>query len=372
MRLVKAQRPPRGIPPVVGVGVGMGGQRGVAQLLHVAHKAVGVVEVQPVEGGDAGHQHHGIGGEHLILAGVGAAAHMGADGVAQHGVAQTAGDGENVRVRLQVGHQREIVKALGQDHHDVGVLLFQHLIGGADDGTLGRGGIGVALRLDDGVHQQRRRLDGARQIAVFVVGVLPRPAVGFLGLDGAGAEIADVQNGKDARRAAQHPDAPLFPVCGPGRGQPCLHPCQRQHRQIQQCNHHHRSGDVQRIAAHDLGGGAQIEHVLRHQRRAMQVAGIVVHQRQHGEHRAGDAGGAAPAAQQGEQRQREAEGGERVERRVQRPLSGEEIGGDAVRQFQLIPRHKGRRQRQQGGQHAAPPALFEGFPVHKFFIPIFT
>src|SRR5699024_2233987 len=115
---------PGAVAPVVGLGVGVGGHRRVAQIFQVAHDAVGVVQVQPVEGGDAGHQHHRVGGEHLIFAGVGAAAHMGPDGVAVDAVVQVLGHRHDLPVGLQVGHQVKVVKTFGQDHHHVGVFLL--------------------------------------------------------------------------------------------------------------------------------------------------------------------------------------------------------------------------------------------------------
>ena len=95
----------------------------------------------------------------------------------------------------------------------------------------------------------------------------------------------------------------------------------------------------------------------------MEVPGVVVDEGQHGEEHPGDAGGQPPAAQQGEEDQRQAEGGHGVEGRIDGPLSGQIVGGDAVRQFQLIPRDEGGGHCQQAGQHS-PEEDF--FPVYGF------
>ena len=243
MGLVKAQRQPGGVAPVVGVGVGVGGHGGVAQTLQVTDHAVGVVQVQPVERCDAGHQNQRVGGQHLILGRVGAAAHVGADGVAVDRVGQVFRDRHNVGVGLQIRHKVKVIEALGQNQHNIGVVLCGFSGGGAGVAvrlgeSLDRSGVAVALRLNDGVGHQAGGLNRARQISVGVVGVLPRPAVGGFGLDGHRAEVAKEHHQKDAQCTARHPHAAGGPAgaFGCAFAEPALHKGDSQNRQEKQRN----------------------------------------------------------------------------------------------------------------------------------------
>ena len=92
----------------------------------------------------------------------------------------------------------------------------------------------------------------------------------------------------------------------------------------------------------------------------MQVAGVVVDERNEGEHRARNARCAAPLAEQRKQNQRQAKGGQRVERRVERPLKLQKALGHAVGQFQLIAGDEPHRHRQQAGEH----------PLQEKFLPV--
>ena len=368
MGLVKAQRQPGGVAAVVGVRVGVGGHRGVAQTLEVADNAVGVVQVQPVERRDAGHQDQRVGGQHLVLGGVCAAAHMGADRVAVDRVGQVLGDRHDVGVGLQVGDKVKVVEALGQDQHNVGVVLSAlgagrgDVVVGLAGGVHRRGVVAVVLRLNDRVGHQAGGLNRPGQIAVGVVGVLPRPAVGRLGLDGHGAEVAEEHDQKHAQCAARRPHAAGLPAGALRRtlDQLRLHECNRQNRQVEQHDLHNVLRDFQGVAAHDLGGGAEVQNVLGHQRRAVQVAGVVVDECNDGEHRTRNARCAAPLAEQRKQNQRQAKGGQRVERRVERPLKLQKALGHAVGQLQLIAGDEPHRYSQQAGEH----------PLQEKFLPV--
>ena len=367
MGLVKAQRQPCGIAPVVGVGVGVGGHRGVAQPLQVADNAVGVVQVQPVEGRDARHQDQRVGGQHLILGRVGAAAHMRADGVAVDCVGQVFGHRHNVGVGLQVGHKVKVVEALGQNQHNVGVVLGALGAGGGHiviglAGKVYGGRIVVVFRLNDGVGHQAGGLDRAGQIAVGVVGVLPCPAVGRLGFDAHRAEVAEEHDQKNTQRTARYAHDACGPACAFGRAlcQQVLHKDDAEDRQIEQGDFYDILRDLEGVAAHDLGGGAQIQNVLGHQRRAVQVAGVVVDKRDDREHRAGQPRGEAPSAAQCKEDQRQAEGGQGVQRRVERPLQLQKAFGHAVGQFKLIAGDKAHRDSQQAGE----------YPLQDKFLPV--
>ena len=370
MRLVKAERQPGGITAVVGVGVRVGCQRTVAQVFQVADQAVGVVQVQPVERRDGRHQHQRIAGKHLVLAGVGAAAHVRADGVAVHGVLQVFGNGHDLGVGLGVGHKVKVVETLGQYQDDVRVVAAGRF-GRCGGEALGHGGCGdsgviaVVFRFNDRVGHQAGGLDRSGQIAVFIIGVLPRPAVGGFGLDRYRPEVAEEQDAEHADGTAQHPHAARAPAGTLGRAldQLRLHKSQRQHGQIPQHNGAHGGGDLQGVAAHDLGSRAQVQDVLGHQGRAVQVTRVVVDQRDHGKQRAGNAGSAAPFAQDGKQHQRQAKGGQGVQRGVQRPLQGQKIRRDTVGKLQLIPRNERRGNCHRKGQH---PLQEKTLPVEIF------
>lgn len=115
------------------------------------------------------------------------------------------------------------------------------------------------------------------------------------------------------------------PLC-----QQVLHKDDAEDRQIEQGDFYDILRDLEGVAAHDLGGGAQIQNVLRHQCRAVQVAGVVVDKRDKREHRAGQPRGEAPSAAQCKEDQCQAEGGQGVQRRVERPLQFQKAGRDAV------------------------------------------
>ena len=181
-------------------------------------------------------------------------------------VGQVLRDRHDVGVGLQVGHEVEVVEALGQDEHNVGVVLGAlgrgggaGIVGGHLGGGVGRC-IAVVLRLDDGVGHQARSLDGAREVAVGVVGVLPRPAVGRLGLDRHGAEVAEEHDEKDAQCAARHADAAGFPARALRRalGAPRLHKGNGEDGQVEQDDFNNILRDFQGVAAHDLRGSAEV------------------------------------------------------------------------------------------------------------------
>ena len=291
---------------------------------------------------------------------------MGPDGVAVDAVVQVLGHRHDLPVGLQVGHQVKVVKTFGQDHHHVGVFLLGY--GGRGRGVaVGLGGgfggglVGVAFRLDDGVHHQPGGLDGAGQVAVGVVGVLPGPAVGGFGLEGEGGEIPHIQDRKDPRRAAGPPAQAPAPAdarrLAAAAGQKMLDHRDDQHRQKQRPDGDDLPGDAQGVAAHHLGRRRDVQNVLGHQGGAVQVAGVVVHQRQQGEHQPGHPGGHAPPPDEGEEQKSQAEGGQRVERRVDRPLPGQKVRRHAVGQLQLVAGDEGGCHRQRKGQELAQPEI---------------
>ena len=370
MGLIEAQCQPGRVAAVVGVCVGVGSQRAVAQVLQVADQAVGVVQVQPVEGGNGGHQHQRVAGQHLVLAGIGAAAYVGADGVAVHSVGQVLGNGHDLGVGLQIGHEVKVVEALGQHQNDVRVVGAGGFCRGGGK-VLGHGGrgdggvIAVVLRLNDGVGHQAGGLDGTGQVAVLIIGILPGPTVGGFGLDRNRPKVAEKEYAEHTGGTTQYPHTAGAPAGALGAvlDQLPLHKSNCQHRQIPQNDGAHGGGNLQCVAAHDLGGGAQVQDVLGHQGRAVQIAGIVVDECDHGEQCTGDAGGAAPLAQDGKQHQCQAEGGQGVQRGVQRPLHGQKVRRNAVGQFQLIPRNKCGSDGQCKGQD---PLQEEILPVEIF------
>ena len=146
-------------------------------------------------------------------------------------------------------------------------------------------------------------------------------------------------------------------------GQKTLGYADGQHRQKQRHNGDDRLGDAQGVAAHDGGGGADVQDVLGHEGGAVKVTGVVVDDGQQGEHAAGNAGGQAPPPDKGEEDQGQAEGGEGVQRRIQRPLPGHVVGGDAVGQFQLVPGNESGNDSQQEGENGAQP---EGLAAYGF------
>ena len=76
--------------------------------------------------------------------------------------------------------------------------------------------------------------------------------------------------------------------------------------------------------------------------------------------RARNARCAAPLAEQRKQNQRQTKGGQRVERRVERPLKLQKALGHAVGQLQLIAGDEPHRHRQQAGEH----------PLQEKFLPV--
>ena len=178
-------------------------------------------------------------------------------------VGQVFRDRHNVGVGLQVGHKVKVVEALGKDQHDVGVVLGAlgagggHVVTGFLCGGL-HGSVSVVFWFDDGVGHQARGLDGSGQVAVGVVGVLPRPAVGGLGLDGHRPEVAEEHDEEHAQRTARHAHAAHLPagVLGGALDQLRLHKGDCQNRQVEQGDGHNVFRDFQRVAAHDLSGGA--------------------------------------------------------------------------------------------------------------------
>lgn len=66
-----------------------------------------------------------------------------------------------------------------------------------------------------------------------------------------------------------------------------------------------------------------------------------------------------PLAQDGKQHQCQAEGGQGVQRGVQRPLHGQKVRRNAVGQFQLIPRNKCGSDGQCKGQDPCRKKFFQ-------------
>ena len=140
-----------------------------------------------------------------------------------------------------------------------------------------------------------------------------------------------------------------------------LHKGNAEDRQIEQGDFYDILRDLEGVAAHDLGGGAQIQNVLRHQRRAVQVAGVVVDKRDDREHRAGQPRGEAPSAAQCKEDQCQAECGQGVQRRVERPLQLQKAFGHSIGQFKLIAGDKAHRDSQQAGE----------YPLQDKFLPVY-
>ena len=364
VHLVKAEVEPGRVAPIVRVCVGVSGQRRVAKVLQIADNAVGVIEVEPVEGGDARHQHHRVGCQHLILARIGPAADMRADGVTIDAVRGVFDDAEHVLVGAGIGDKVKVIQAFGKDQHHIGVFLFRNRL--HCRGVVRRAGrrlrgrlIGIIIRFDNRVHQQTGRFDRAGQVPVCIVGCLPGPAIGLLGLDGKRREVADIEDGKNARRTAGPAAKPARPanLALFRAGKPALHRSNGRNRHQAERNGLYCGSDAQRVAAHHGGGRRDVEHILRHERGAVQVAGIIVRNGQHREQNPRDAGGQPPPPAQRKEQQGYAKSREGVERRVQRPLPGQIIRRNAVRYFKLVPRDESRRDRKRERQELPQPKI---------------
>ena len=285
--LVKAQNRPYRTAPVVGPGAGVSGHGGVTQVLQIGDHTVGAVQVQPVEGGDPRHEKYRIAGEQLIFAGVGAAADVGHHRVPLQTVVQIPDGGKNLGVRLQVGDQVEVVEAFGQNQHNVRVFLFGDgghgggVVPGPGGGILG-GGVGVVVRLDDGIDQQAHRFHGTAQIPVCIIGGLEGPSAGGGRLEGKGGKIPHIQDGKHPGSASpnpqgQAPKAERFPD-----PQLVLHKDQAEHQKIQPDDQKNPLGQMQFILSRHRCGGFDVGHILGHERRTVEFPGIVVGNRQDG------------------------------------------------------------------------------------------